>query len=110
MLSLQIFERVGIVRDDRAHGRARFQIRAFAAGLNPFFQRALADDKTNMLVSGLVSYMSHDEDIYEIEADPTFTIRALYRLGFKWPATDKAYLKNAIEALKSLNFFDEDAR
>ena len=74
------------------------------------FQRALADESTNMLVSGLISYMSHDEDIYEIEGDPTFTIRALYRLGFKWPATDKAYLINAIEALRTLRFFDGDAK
>lgn len=72
------------------------------------FHHALADEKTNLLVSGLISYMSHDEDIYEIEADPTFTIRALYRLGFKWPVTDSAYLRNAVNALQTLNFFNGD--
>ena len=34
-----------------------------------------------------------------------FTAEALYRLGYKWPITDDAYLENAIKALDTLEFF-----
>lgn len=75
-------------------------------------QEALADDKKNMLVSGLISYLSSDAGSVRsyVPEDHTYTINVLYRLGFRWPLTDEKYLTGAIEALKTLGFFDQDLR
>lgn len=69
---------------------------------------ALEDEENNELISGLIAYASSDADnsaVY-IDADNSFTTKALYRLGFKWPMPDSVYLKNALTALKTLGFFD----
>ena len=69
---------------------------------------ALEDEEKNELISGLIAYSSSDKDnssVY-IDADNSFTTKALYRLGFKWPMPDGAYLKNALTALETLGFFD----
>lgn len=56
---------------------------------------------------GLIAYKSSDKTIrYEIGADNRFTTEVLYRMGYKWPITDDAYLRNAIEALDGLDFFE----
>ena len=70
---------------------------------------AMKDESKNMLVAGLISYLSSDADTVRsyVQEDHTFTINALYRLGYRWPMTDERYLRNAIEALDSLGFFDE---
>ena len=75
---------------------------------NRAMEEALRDEQKNMLVSGLVSYLSSDnaDTVKYIDYDNTFTIKILYRLGFKWPITDENYLKNAFNALKSLGFFE----
>lgn len=58
-------------------------------------------------VLGLIAYASDDENKrYEIMAENRFTVEGLYRLGYKWPITDDAYLENAIRALDTLGFFD----
>ena len=69
---------------------------------------AMKDDKKNMLISGLISYMSSNcENTRElIGYDNSFTIKALYRLGFKWPITNERYLENAFTALDTLGYFD----
>lgn len=71
-------------------------------------QEALADDQKNMLVSGLISYLSSDAGSVRsyVPEDHTYTINVLYRLGFRWPLTDERYLSGAIESLKTLGFFD----
>ena len=68
---------------------------------------AMQDDRKNMLVSGLISYLSSDADTVRsyVPEDHTFTKNVLYRLGYRWPLTDERYLKGAIEALISLDFF-----
>ncbi len=69
---------------------------------------ALEDEGKNSLISGLIAYLSSDTEdsaIY-IDADNSFTTKALYRLGFKWPMPDKEYLLNALAALETLGFFD----
>lgn len=73
-------------------------------------KEALADDKKNMLVSGLISYLSSDAGSVRsyVPEDHTYTINVLYRLGFRWPLTDERYLSGAIESLKTLGFFDGD--
>lgn len=69
---------------------------------------ALRDEQKNMLVSGLISYLSSDSDQTGeyIDYNNAFTNKALYRLGFKWPITDETYLKNAFEALDTLGYFE----
>ena len=69
---------------------------------------ALMDEKKNMLISGLISYASSDNDKTEefIGYDNSFTTKALYRLGFKWPIINEEYLANALNALATLGFFD----
>lgn len=69
---------------------------------------ALMDDRKNMLISGLISYATSDSDRTEefIGYDNSFTTKALYRLGFKWPIINEKYLENALNALATLGFFD----
>ncbi|MDE5699144.1 MAG: amino acid adenylation domain-containing protein [Lachnospiraceae bacterium] len=69
---------------------------------------ALENEDKNELIAGLIAYAFGDEagsSVY-IDADNSFTTKALYRLGFKWPMPDGIYLKHAIEALETLGFFD----
>ena len=75
---------------------------------NTALNEALRDDKKNMLVSGLISYLSSDSEQSEayIGYNNSFTNKALYRLGFKWPITNETYLKNAFEALDTLGYFE----
>ena len=71
--------------------------------------KMLADETKNMLVSGLLTYSTSDKRLHRyIKTDNTFSIKALYRLGYKWPITDEAYLKRVISSLDSLDFFDRD--
>ena len=75
------------------------------------FQKRLAelmqDEEKNMAVSSLISYdSSSGESRAFILSDNSFSVKALYRLGFKWPITDKRYLERSIESLATLGFFD----
>ncbi|MCR5492004.1 MAG: amino acid adenylation domain-containing protein [Bacilli bacterium] len=72
-------------------------------------QKAMKDPSLAMMISPLFSYLSGDGHSHEfIDADQTFTVKALYHLGYRWPLTDFAYLKMAIESLDSLGFFDRE--
>ena len=76
----------------------------FSAKLAEFMK----DESKNMIVSSLISYSSSDTSVTRdyILSDNSFTIKALYRLGYKWPITDKRYLARAIASLATLGFFD----
>lgn len=66
----------------------------------------MADEKKNMLVSSLINYAASDAHTHSfVLSDNEFTNKALYRLGYKWPITDDAYLEKAITSIDSLNFF-----
>ena len=57
-------------------------------------------------VIGLVAYANKAGDkIVETSTNNRFTVNALYRLGFKWPIIDDDYIKKALWALDSLEFF-----
>ncbi|MBR6322527.1 MAG: amino acid adenylation domain-containing protein, partial [Lachnospiraceae bacterium] len=57
-------------------------------------------------VIGLVAYANKEgEKIVETFTNNRFTVNALYRLGFKWPIIDDAYIRKALWALDSLDFF-----
>ena len=72
-------------------------------------KEAMADESKNMLVSSLISYSSSEDETRSfILTNNEFTNKALYHLGFKWPITDYNYLKNAIESLLTLGFFDRE--
>ena len=70
--------------------------------------QAMKNERKNMLVSGLISYLSSDSETVRsyVSVDYRFTKNALYRLGFRWPLTDDSYLRGAIRALMSLGFFE----
>ena len=83
---------VEIVKDD-----------VFMERLNEFMK----DEKKNMAVSSLISYDSSSGESHAfILSDNSFTIKALYRLGYKWPITDQRYLERSIESLATLGFFE----
>ncbi len=67
----------------------------------------MLDDSKSMLVSSLISYSSSDMHTHSfILSDNEFTNKSLYHLGYKWPITDYNYLKNAINSLATLDFFN----
>lgn len=68
---------------------------------------ALLDDRINSYIAPLVNYDADNGEKYEeVPAENSFTIKALYRLGFHWRVTDSEYLRKLIEGLKTLGFFD----
>ena len=70
---------------------------------------AMTDEKKSKAVAGLIAYRDTDKNRREeVGYDMTFTVKALYRLGYKWPITGDEYIEKAIEALDTLGFFDED--
>ena len=71
----------------------------------------MEDEAKSMLVAPLISYNKALGTIKlaNIPDVSTFTTKALYQLGFKWPIITDDYIKKAIMALQTLGFFDEDA-
>ena len=68
---------------------------------------ATNDEIKSKMVSALITYASNDNHSHAyILTDNSFTIKALYRLGYKWPITDKEYLVKAIKSLIGLEFFE----
>ena len=68
---------------------------------------ALARDDANAYVAPLVNYRLDDDEMrYELSSDNSFTIKALYRLGFQWSITDMGYLEAAIRMIGLLGFFE----
>ncbi|MBP5177149.1 MAG: amino acid adenylation domain-containing protein [Clostridia bacterium] len=66
----------------------------------------MRDDNKKLLASSLLTYSSSDHHVHSfIKSDNTFSIKALYRLGYKWPITDANYLMRVIESLDSLGYF-----
>ncbi|MBO4661024.1 MAG: amino acid adenylation domain-containing protein [Prevotella sp.] len=70
-------------------------------------QQALADEKTNAAVGSLIAYNSNDgsQEIGLDSLDITYTSSVLERLGFSWPETGSAYIRQFIERLDRKDFF-----
>ncbi len=70
--------------------------------------KALEQDASHSeTVLGLIAYASGGgAPRYELLADNDFTVELLYRLDYKWPIIDDAYLEHVIKALDTLGFFD----
>ena len=43
-----------------------------------------------------------------VQWDSSYTVKALYRLGYRWPITDFDYLSKVIQVLITLGFFDRE--
>jgi len=73
------------------------------------FNALLADEERNMEISSLIAYMNSGKTNRRyVGWDNSFTIKALYRLGFAWPLTGEKYIKQAVDALSTLGFFDSE--
>jgi len=67
----------------------------------------LSDEKHGIEVSSLISYMDNSGDVRRMVGwDSSFTVKALYRLGFHWPIIDPKYIEQSIVKLKTLRFFN----
>ena len=65
------------------------------------------EDESRTVLS-LVAYANKEgEALTMVDSDHRFTVNALFRLGFRWPIIDDAYLERVIWALDSLSFFTE---
>ena len=72
------------------------------------FQQMLGDESRNMEISGLIAYMNNGKTNRRyVGWDNSFTVKALYRLGFSWPLTAERYMNKAVRTLSTLGFFDE---
>ena len=70
------------------------------------FESAMQDEKRNMAVSNLISYNTHDTAQQPIDLDNSFTVKALYRLGFSWPIVSEDYIERSVRMLLQLGFFE----
>ena len=68
-------------------------------------QEASENDANSEALMSLTAYESKEDNIVPVTSDNYFTTNALYRLGFKWPIVDDAYLEKLISAVESLEFF-----
>lgn len=74
------------------------------------FDSLLADETRNMAISPLIAYMNGGQANRRfVDSDNRFTVKALYRLGFSWPLTDERYIRQAVQALSTLGFFEEES-
>lgn len=72
------------------------------------FEELLADETRNTEISSLIAYMNSGKSNRRyVGWDNSFTIKALYRLGFSWPLTGEAYIQRAVDALSTLDFFGD---
>ncbi len=98
-------------------GDVIFALRKYGFGIRvvdeDYFDRMLAAysdaHEDSDAVSGLIAYNTHNtQSSCYLGYENAFTTKALYRLGWKWPITDDAYLTNTIRKLDELGFFDEE--
>ncbi len=70
------------------------------------FMEAMKDEANGEYVSGLISYLGNAGETRRfVPADDSYTVKALYRLGFSWPIISDGYIDKAFKTLKSLRFF-----
>ncbi len=71
------------------------------------FSKAMSDENMSEMLSPLISYKGSEREAAQfwIGHDNSFTAKALYRLGLKWPIIDEQYLEHAFRALDTLGFF-----
>lgn len=70
-------------------------------------QSALSDERKSEAVGSLIAYQNND-NIQEIgleSCDNSYTVQILERLGFSWPETSAAYIRQFMEKLEEKDFF-----
>lgn len=70
-------------------------------------QSALSDEEKNEAVGSLIAYQNNN-NIQEIgleSCDNSYTVQILARLGFFWPETSAAYIRQFFEKLEEKDFF-----
>lgn len=75
--------------------------------------RALADPDKADVMRPLMAYSSSKKDgdvrTFGFDVlDASLTTQLLYRLGFRWPLTDDAYVRRFAQRLEKLGFFSEE--
>jgi len=71
--------------------------------------REAQDDPARMkTLTTLVAYanMDPDKEVEAIPVDNEYTTQVLYRLGFQWPMTSRAYMERFLSALAGFGYFD----
>jgi len=69
------------------------------------FREAYADKERRRIVAPLIAFQKGQGGESYVGHSNAFTTKALYRLRFKWPIINEAYLINAFRALEGLDFF-----
>lgn len=74
------------------------------------FRQTLAEtakhEEESRTVISLMAYANRvQEDLQEVKGEQRFTTNALFRLNFKWPIIDGAYLGRLFWSLDTLGFF-----
>ena len=74
------------------------------------FRQTLAEtakhEEESRTVISLMAYANRvQEDLKEVKGEQRFTTNALFRLNFKWPIIDDAYLERLFWSLDTLGFF-----
>ena len=73
------------------------------------FSEALYDETKSLYVSSLIAYADNENKTLQWTlSDNTYTVKALYRLGFSWPVISPVYVRKHLEALATLGFFDPE--
>ena len=69
------------------------------------------DGKAKVL-SSMIAYqnMGHGKKTVGIAKENAYTMKVLYRLGYHWPTTSRAYVGKLVAALDGLGFFKEQER
>ena len=74
---------------------------------NDRLREMISDENMNQYVSPLINYNMDDDDIRaENDFDNSFTVKALYRLGFKWSITSTDYIETSMDMLSTFGFFE----
>ena len=68
---------------------------------------ALNDENKQEALSGIITNVGEGQvNSKWIDVSNNYTMQALYRLGILWPLIDNTYVKNFIEHLKDVDFFN----
>ena len=88
--------------------RYGFNIRIVSrAEFDRIMQAAAKDEAESETVMSLLAYETgSDEKLAAVSSNNRFTTNALYRLNYKWPIIDDAYLEKLIAGIDELSFFD----
>jgi len=73
------------------------------------YNKALGDENHLEDFSTLIAYKDNSRAgiSHQIDSDDSFTVKALYRLGFAWPLISDKYLEKMVKTLIELGFFSK---